>query len=277
MSSRAAWWRSNPCARSARRKNARSRRSVNAWGRCWVCNGGRGGGADMSEYLTDDEQLEHVKGLAKEYGPSIIGAVAVGLLCMSGYRYYENHRTQKSIAASAEFTQMTSALSMEDRSNARRLADSLIKQYPDSPYADQAKLVLARLAVDEGKDDEASVPLTDVMEHSKDSELRRIARLRLARVEIEAGKADEALKTLAEDPGPAFAVDYHEARGDAYLAKKDRAHALSEYKAALGAGADGGPQSSILTLKIADLGVSPIAPPSAALAPPPAAANKDKP
>jgi predicted negative regulator of RcsB-dependent stress response len=233
----------------------------------------------MSEYLTDDEQLEHVKRLSREYGPPIVGAVAVGLLCVFGYRFYQEHRTQRALAADAEFAQMASALSAEDRSNARRVAESLIKEYPNSPYADQAKLVLARLAVDAGQDANAVAPLTDVMEHSKDTGLRRIARLRLARVEIDAGKPDEALKTLADDPGAAFAVDYHEVRGDAYAAQKDVARAVGEYKAALGAGPDGSPQSSIIVLKIADLGVSPVTPPvaAAALTPSAAMANKGKP
>jgi hypothetical protein len=108
-------------------------------------------------------------------------------------------------------------------------------------------------------------------------------------VQIDAGKPDEALKTLAEDPGAAFATDYHEARGDAYAAKKDVAQAVSEYRAALGPDPNAGPQSSIIALKLADLGVSPVpapaasaalatpaAPPPAALATP-ASANKGKP
>ena len=73
------------------------------------------------------------------------------------------------------------------------------------------------------------------MNNSKDAELQQIARLRLARVLIDQGKSDEAIKTLAERMPAAFAVRYHEVRGDAFLAKKDVPGALTEYQAALAA------------------------------------------
>jgi outer membrane protein assembly factor BamD (BamD/ComL family) len=46
---------------------------------------------------------------------------------------------------------MTAALRRNDRAKSRQIADGLIKDYPTSPYADQAQMVLARLAVDEGQ------------------------------------------------------------------------------------------------------------------------------
>ena len=55
----------------------------------------------------------------------------------------------------------------------------------------------------------------------------------------------------------AFAARYHEVRGDAYLAKKDVAHALAEYQAALGAADASGINASLLELKIQDLGAAP--------------------
>jgi predicted negative regulator of RcsB-dependent stress response len=225
------------------------------------------------EYLTDDEQLEQVKRLAREYGPPVLGAVLLAAVFLLGTRLYQDHRTQRALAADAQFAQLMAALAGEDHAATQRLAEGLIKEFPDSPYADQAKLTLARLAVDEGQDAKAVVPLADVVAHSKDAELRHIARLRLARVQIDAGQPDEALKALSDAPG-AFAADYHEVRGDAYLAKKDTTHALEEYRAALGSEPDGGGRSALLTLKIADLGVPPL-PPAAALMSP--ALSKAKP
>ena len=167
---------------------------------------------------------------------------------------------------------MTSALQHDDRAQARQIADGLIKDFPNSPYADQAKMTLARLAVDDGQDANAIPPLTQVMENSKDTELRHIARLRLARVLIDQGKPDDAIKTLSDEPG-AFAARYHEVRGDAYYAKKDLQRASTEYKAALGeSGLQGGVDSALLTLKIADLGL-----PAAPAAPSAGTSNKAKP
>ena len=211
------------------------------------------------EYLTDDEQLEHVKRLAAEYGPWMIGAVVVGLGLMYGLRYYNGHQNDTALRASAQFGDMTSALRQDDRAQTRKIADSLIKEYPGSPYADQAKLIIARLYVDEGQDANAIPLLNQIMVGSKDTELRHVARLRLARVLIDSGKPDDALKTLADAPG-AFTARYHEVRGDAFYAKKDLRQAASEYQAALGEGAEGSVDSALLALKIADLGLPAAAP-----------------
>ena len=224
------------------------------------------------EYLTDDEQLEHVKRLTAEYGPWMLGAVVLGLAFVFGFRYYEGYRNERAMQAASRFTGMTSALQHDDRAQARQIADGLIKDFPNSPYADQAKMTLARLAVDDGLDANAIPLLTQVMENSKDTELRHIARLRLARVLIDQGKPEDAIKTLSDEPG-AFAARYHEVRGDAYYAKKDLQRASTEYKAALGeSGLQGGVDSALLTLKIADLGL-----PAAPAAPSAGLLNKAKP
>lgn len=218
------------------------------------------------DYLTDDEQVEAVKRWAAEYGPWIIGSVVLALAGVTGYRYYLTHQDRQALAAHEQFQGMTAALQRNDEAKARQIADALAKDFPGSPYADQAQLALAGAYVDKGEDGNAIAPLTSVMEHSKDSELQRVARLRLARVLIDQGKADDAIGLLAGDPG-AFGARYHEVRGDAYLAKKDMQKAGEEYKAALAmAGSGGSMNDALLTLKIADLGLPNATPAAAATA-----------
>ena len=216
------------------------------------------------EYLTDDEQLEHVKRVVAEYGPWTVGVVVLGLAFVFGYRHYQGHLDQRALAAAAQFEGMASAVQRNDQAKARQIADGLIKDFPGSPYADQAQLALAGLYVDQGEDANAVAPLTAVMDHSKDGELKRVARLRLARVMIDQGKPDDALNLLSGDPG-AFAARYHDVRGDAYFAKKEPQKAAEEYKAALAGANGGGMDAALLTLKIADLGLPPA--PAAAVIP----------
>jgi len=218
------------------------------------------------EYLTDDEQLEAVKQLAVEYAPWLIGGVLVGAAVFFGIRYYQSYHNEQAYKAAAQFSAMSGALQVNDHAKTRQIADGLIKDYANSPYADQAQLTLARLDVDEGQMDKAVAPLTQVMNESKDSELRQIARLRLARVQIGQGKSDEAIKTLTEPMSAAFATRFHEVRGDAYYAKKDLPAAITEYQAALAAADANGINPALLELKIQDLGATP-APLASAVSP----------
>lgn len=204
------------------------------------------------EYLTDDEQLEAVKRAFSEYAPWILGGVVLGVGGWFGIQSYRSHQNALAMQAAEQFTQMTSALQMNDGKKSRQIADGIIKNYPSSPYADQAQLTIARIDVEESKPAEAVAPLTEVMNNSKDAELKQIARLRLARILIDQGKPDDAIKTLAMGTPGSFAGQYHEVRGDALYAKKDIAGAIAEYQQAL-ASSDGGADAALLQLKLADL------------------------
>jgi predicted negative regulator of RcsB-dependent stress response len=204
------------------------------------------------EYLTDDEQLEAVKRAFTEYAPWILGGVVLGVGGWFGIQYYRSHQNAVAMQAAEQFTQMTAALQMNDPQRSLRIADGLIKNFPTSPYADQAQLTIARIDVDSGKPADAVAPLSQVMNNSKDAELKQVARLRLARVLIDQGKLDDAIKTLAEGTPGSFAGRYHEVHGDALYAKKDIPGAVAEYKLALGT-SDGGADAALLQLKLADL------------------------
>jgi predicted negative regulator of RcsB-dependent stress response len=204
------------------------------------------------EYLTDDEQLEAVKRAFTEYAPWILGGVVLGVGGWYGYQHYQSHKNEVAFRAADQFSQMTVALQMNDSKKSLQIADGLIKDFPNSPYADQAQLTIARLDVEGGKSADAVAPLTQVMNNSKDAELQQIARLRLARVLIDQGKPDDAIKLLAAGTPASFAGRYHEIRGDALYAKKDIPGAIAEYNAALGV-SEGGADAAMLQLKLADL------------------------
>ncbi len=204
------------------------------------------------EYLTDDEQLEAVKRAFTEYAPWILGGIVLGVGGWFGAQYYRSHQNALALQAAAQFSQMTLALQMNDSKKSLEIADGLIKNFPASPYADQAQLTIARIDVDSGKSADAVAPFTQVMNNSKDSELKQVARLRLARVLIDQGKPDEAIKALAEGTPGSFAGRYHEVHGDALYAKKDIPGAVAEYNMALGS-SDGGADAALLELKLADL------------------------
>jgi predicted negative regulator of RcsB-dependent stress response len=204
----------------------------------------------VEEYLSEKEQWEWVKGQVRENAPAVVLAIVLVGGAVFGWRWWQDHRNAERMAASGKFMQMVELLERGDRSQALVTLGELERDYASSPYSDQAKLLAARVYVDGNELDRAATVLGAVAEQSKDPQLRLVARLRLARVQIAQGKADSALATLTADGG-AFASAYHEARGDAYYAKSDKAAALTEYRSAR-AGAQAS-DAALLDLKIADL------------------------
>ena len=207
----------------------------------------------MDDYLSETEQWEWLKAQVRENAPAALLAIVLGMGLIFGWRWWQGHRDAQQLAAGAKYMQMIQSLEHSDRSQALVLLGELDRDYRSSPYTDQARLLAARVYVDEAQLDHAANELTAVAEHSKDHELALVARQRLARVQIAQGKPDSALATLGAvaDPG-AFATRYHEIRGDAYYAKGDKVAALSEYRSAQSAGGEGG-DTTLLQLKIADL------------------------
>jgi predicted negative regulator of RcsB-dependent stress response len=225
------------------------------------------------EYLTDDEQIEALKGWLATNGPGMLLAVALGAAVVFGYRFYKSRVNGHALAAAQLFDQMTGALERNDRAGAERIAGEITGQFASSPYADQAELALARLAIDDGRLPAAEAELRHVVDTTQDHELAKIARLRLARVLIAEGKPDQALALLGEPKrGSAFESLYDEARGDALFAKHDRAGAIAAYQRALAIADPRYGDTALWTLTSADLGAAPQIPGVSAANPPKVAA-----
>ena len=208
----------------------------------------------MDDYLLNErEQWEALKRWVRENGPAIVLGVAVAALGLGGYRWWQARENNADLAAGAMYVQMENAFAQGNRTQAFILLGDLERQYPSSPYADQAKLASARAFVEDGELDRAADELRDVMQHSGDSILRLIARQRLARVQIAQHQPSQALVTLkGADPG-ALAPQYAEARGDAYYAMGDRSAALAQYRLARATDVGGETDTGLLDLKISDL------------------------
>jgi predicted negative regulator of RcsB-dependent stress response len=185
------------------------------------------------EDLSDIEREEQLRRWWSENWAWIIGGVALGLSMLAGWQYWQRYQVQSAERDEAGYVAVIEALVRNQRDEAVSQAKALRERRPDSPYADQAELALARAALERRDYDDAAGLLRSVAERSKDVELREMTRIRLARVLIEQGKHDEALASLDASAAGAFAPLVHDVRGDAYAAKGDAASALKEYEAAL--------------------------------------------
>ena len=220
----------------------------------------------MDDYLSEKEQWEALKGWIRENGLWIVAGVAVGALAIGGWQWRNAHIDKVNAQASAKYEQMLQAFGRNDQSGGLVILGELERDYSSTPYLDQGRLAAARVYVEHNQLDKAAQELDTVMQHSKDKQLALVARVRLARVQIAQQRPDNALATLnGVEPG-AFGPLYHEVRGDAELAKGNKAGALSEYRAArtMDLASAAGGDNSLLDLKIADLVAD--APPLAAAA-----------
>ncbi len=208
---------------------------------------------EVESYLDDQEQWRQVVTWLRESGPWMLGAVIVVLLAYGGWRYWQARVTRIELSAEARYEALLTTLDQGQLAAGVTLADNLARDYPNTPYADQAELVAARISVQNNQLSDAAARLTRVLTGTHDPQLQLLVRLRLARVLLGEGKPDDALRTLNDPsvkPG-AFAARYAEARGDALLAKGDRAGALRAYREAR-AEADT-VDAQLLDLKIDDL------------------------
>ncbi|MDE2262855.1 MAG: tetratricopeptide repeat protein [Gammaproteobacteria bacterium] len=208
----------------------------------------------MDDYLLNErEQWEALKRWVRENGLAIVAGIAIAGLGFGGYRWWQAHENDVDLAAGAMYVQMENAFAQGNRTQAFILLGDLERQYPSSPYADQARLASAKAFVEDAELGRAADELRGVMQHSSDSVLRLIARQRLARVQIAQHQPSEAIATLnGANPG-ALAPLYAVARGDAYYAMGDKSAALAQYRLARATDTGGETDPGLLGLKISDL------------------------
>jgi predicted negative regulator of RcsB-dependent stress response len=211
----------------------------------------------VDEYLDEREQAEQLKQWFKENWLWLASGVVLGLGGLYGWQGWNAYLDRKSQDAGRLFGEMLQALDQSDRAGSVQIADQIFEKYGSTPYADQARLVLARVHAENDELDEAVSQLRAVMEQSDDAELALVARLRLARVQNAQGNHDAALATLDAAASPAVEAAVADLRGDVLLAKGDPAAALAAYRQALAAspstGAEGLVDPVLLQLKIDEL------------------------
>jgi predicted negative regulator of RcsB-dependent stress response len=191
----------------------------------------------------------------------LVAGVALTVGGYYGFRAWESRQSSRAVEAGQRFAAMLDAIGANRRDEGLRIAGELTGEYAETPYADQATLVLARLDVDSGDLAAAEKRLAAVAGASKDPDLRIVARLRLARVQLAQGRYDDALKSLDAVATPAVDARVLELKGDVRLAQGDPAAALAEWRKAKGA-AEADPAAGaqvdmeLLQLKIDELGAA---------------------
>lgn len=205
----------------------------------------------MTEHYDEEAQVEELRKWLRENWFPLASGLALGLLAIFGWQAWGQHQDAHAGAASHVFEDMGRAAADNKVDDAKAMADRLVKDFSDTPYAAAAALKMAALDVATHNLDDAAARLRWVIDHEQspgfaarvgamlhlrsranDPGLLPLARLRLAQVLWQQDKADEALKQLDGEP-QGYAGLFDELRGDIKLAQGDRGAARGAYQQAL--------------------------------------------
>ena len=205
---------------------------------------------------TEDEELAVIRDWWQRNGKPLLTGSALALVVVFGWQAWQKHQVSEAQGASVLYQQLLEsslvADGQADVGKVAELAGKLKTDYAGSHYAQYASLLLAKVAVEAGKLDDARAQLQAVLDKPADATLGELARQRLARVMAAQDKTDDALKLLAGDAEQAFVAAREELKGDLLVKLQRNDEALQAYekaKAALTAEAAVGG----LQIKIDDL------------------------
>lgn len=187
----------------------------------------------MTEYLTEQEQIEILKSWLKQYSLVILAGVVVAAISIWGWGYWQQRQTNILRHASAIYDEMLNMRAQSDSPATLMQAKKLYAHYPQTAYGQISALMLARVNVAKNQYTEANQQYHWVIDNSKIPSLRQVARLRLARVLLAQKKYQESLDILKKVDDKNFIGLIDEIRGDAYLALHNAAMARQSYQQAL--------------------------------------------
>ncbi len=187
-----------------------------------------------------------------EYGNYVIAGVVIGVVLLFGWNYYKTSKANAEIEASQLYDQLANHVAGARVAEAESALGALESGYPESAYAAQGKLAMARLYMDNNRDADAADVLRELVDANDSPLFAAVARLRLAKILHYQEKYDEVLTLLDLEENPGFTARYAEARGDALAALERYDEARDQYLLAL---ADNGQtvDMNFLRLKILDL------------------------
>jgi predicted negative regulator of RcsB-dependent stress response len=180
---------------------------------------------------TEDEELAVMKDWWQRNGKPLVTGGLLALIVVLGWQGWQRYQTNQSQGASILYQQLLeTALTpsgQADTTQVAQIAGKLKSEFGGTTYAQFGSLFVAKVAVDNGKFDDAVAELKAVSDKPANATLGELARQRLARVLAAQNKGEEALKLLAGDADKAFLASREELKGDllVQLGRTDEAHA----------------------------------------------------
>ena len=192
----------------------------------------------MSRYETDDEQLETIKQWWRENGKQLILAAVVAVGGVLSWNYYQQLQHTQAVHASSTFELLQLKAQQGAFQEVAREAEKLKAEYPDSPYASGAALLLATYFYEKKQDVKAALSqLNWAIAHAPEAGMKAVAQLRSARILADQRQFDQA-QTYLKQVGKAKLPEagqalYAYVEGELALFKGEHAAARSAFEKVL--------------------------------------------
>lgn len=205
----------------------------------------------MEIYETEEEQVEALKRWWKENSTSTIVGLAMGMVIILGWNYWQNHKKDQASQASATYAQLLKALDDNKKDSAEKLTERLQEQFKSTEYAAYSGLIQAKLKSEQG-DFASAKQILKTIAAGSNKQLSNIARIRLVRLMMATGEYEQGLQVINEvdaKQASSYSANYDELVGDLYVALDRLDEARTSYQNAL----RNGQSSPLLQFKIDDL------------------------
>jgi len=136
------------------------------------------------KYETEEQQIDAIKSWWKKNGNSLVYGLSAIIIGLSGWNYWQSSTQAHSESASHLYEQIRAGYQGDNDAAkvAARQSREMMNEFADTPYAEQAQLLLANYRYEQGEVDEALSLLSTIRDQSKVAANRMIAMIRLAKI-----------------------------------------------------------------------------------------------
>ena len=186
----------------------------------------------------------------------IVIAAVVAAVIIGGLLYYRAYQVNRLERAASAFVQLEQSVAAGNAAVAAQDLQLFAQRYDGTPYADEARLLLARIRLQTGEPQAAAEAIQPVADELGSSPMGAQAALLLGAAQAQAGQLTEAVETylrVAEESR--FTFEQQEALLSAAAIREqagDFAGAAELYRRALDAEAEGTLQRSLLEMRLGE-------------------------
>jgi len=208
----------------------------------------------LSDYLSDEEQVDRIKKLWKDYGITVVVALTIGIGGTVAWDYFKAYQVGQSQSASNLYASYLEAVALGEPTES--FVDELESDYGNSTYFAFTLLRQAKAEVDAANFEAAHESLSKALDVAIGSPIGDLIALRKAKVEFELENYEAVLTTLQEIETSGYRWQALMLKGDVHFQNNDLDAARDAYQSAKDQ-LPAGVESDIVDMRLASVPPSP--------------------